>query len=147
MSGSFDPGEQPGLAPPPRAGDKWQRPFDASNKHDVDLRNRRLNTAQKNRENVIGAILEQREGRELMWWFLEQCHIFTSSYTPGDPHQTTWREGERAVGLKMLSLIMAAAPDSYAIMQREAADNAKQEQTKEKSKAQHDDDDGFSQLD
>ena len=57
---------------------------------------------------VVKDLLAEEKGKCLVWWLLEQTHVFQNSFT-GNSH-TFFLEGERNVGLKLFALCMEAEP-------------------------------------
>lgn len=80
-------------------------------------RNNRLKAREELRLRLISDFLGNKDGREWMYELLSDCHIYHPSHVPGDPYSTAFREGERNIGLRILSDIPA---DVYALMQSEA---------------------------
>lgn len=68
--------------------------------------------------NDIRTTLKSRSGRRLYWRLLCAAGVFRQSYM-GNPEDTFFNEGRRSLGLKMLSDLMEAAPDQYAVMAKE----------------------------
>lgn len=66
----------------------------------------------------FGVIVSTREGRRYVWNLLKRCHIFTTSWEPSA--KIHFNEGERNVGLRILTDINEANPAAYAVMQSEA---------------------------
>lgn len=54
-------------------------------------------------------LMSQPQGRRWIWALLERCHVFETSFT-GNSH-TFFREGERNVGLSILSDIDRHCPN------------------------------------
>jgi hypothetical protein len=67
----------------------------------------------------LRAVLMTYAGRAVAWRLLEQCGIYELSFS-ADSHRTAFREGNRNVGLFLLTEIMRVASDAYGMMQREA---------------------------
>ena len=57
---------------------------------------------------AVKDLLAEEKGKRLVWWILEQAHVFQNSFT-GNSH-TFFLEGERNVGLKLFALCMEAEP-------------------------------------
>lgn len=74
--------------------------------------------ADRQRAEVIASIMSTTFGRQWIWDLLSQSHIFAATFTP-DPLQTAFNEGERNVGLRLLSDIMTHCPGQYLQAQRE----------------------------
>jgi len=68
--------------------------------------------------NDLASVLDTKHGRRFIWRFLGECGVFKSSFTGNS--QTFFNEGQRNVGLKLLSEIDEAAPEAYMIMRKEA---------------------------
>lgn len=54
------------------------------------------------------ALLATEPGKKILWWLLNQTHVFQSSFTGNS--QTFFLEGERAVGLKLYNQLLMARP-------------------------------------
>lgn len=63
-------------------------------------------------------LLQDKTFRRLMWRMLENCGVYTSSFT-SDTHLTAFNEGERNIGLWLLSEIEQAAKEAYPLMRME----------------------------
>lgn len=82
--------------------------------------------AQLNRERELEAlrnILSTYDGRAFLWRLLEECGIYTSSFTGNST--TFFNEGKRHVGLWTLNEIMDVNPNSYQQMRVEAVERNK----------------------
>ncbi len=53
-------------------------------------------------------LLVTSNGKEVIWWLLNQTHVFQSSFTGNSA--TYFMEGERNVGLKLYNQLMMASP-------------------------------------
>jgi hypothetical protein len=86
---------------------------------------RRLEKAAKladaQRRQVITSLMSTSFGREWMWDVLSRCHCFSTTFN-GDALASAFAEGQRAIGLSLLSDIMIACPDQYIQAQRESND-------------------------
>lgn len=51
-----------------------------------------------------------QQGKRVLWQILEWCRLFRPVSTPGDPHETYRRDGERNIGLKIF-MTLNAEPD------------------------------------
>jgi hypothetical protein len=58
-------------------------------------------------------------GRAWLHSLLEACHVFATSHT-ANALNTAFAEGERNIGLLILNDVMAACPDQYVVMMKEA---------------------------
>ncbi len=75
----------------------------------------------RNRErdlNDMRYILAAKNGRRFIWKLMSECGIFASSFD--GTSRTYFREGERNVGLKILSRLNEADENSYSVMVRES---------------------------
>lgn len=93
--------------------------FDASNPSQVKKQQREANRREKERREVVAAILATPAGRNWMWELLSSTHIYESSYVGGDAMAMAFREGERNIGLQVLDLITRTAPDAFIQMTKE----------------------------
>jgi hypothetical protein len=66
----------------------------------------------------INWILGSKQGRRFFWRYLGMCGVFESSFTGNNT--TFFKEGERNIGLRLLSDLNESAPNAYALMQKEA---------------------------
>jgi hypothetical protein len=62
-------------------------------------------------------IMSDRRGRRFMWHMLEVTGVYRTSFTGNST--TFFNEGQRNVGLKLISDIHEFAPDSYTTMLEE----------------------------
>ena len=63
-------------------------------------------------------VMSSLEGRRFMWRWLSECGVFKSSFTGNS--QTFFLEGQRNIGLMMLTDINESDPTSYVTMLTEA---------------------------
>lgn len=96
-------------------------PFDAGDESAVRERKRKAGNAAKADDEVVRALLDHRDGRGWLYRLLKTCHVFASSFT-ADPLQTAFREGERNIGLQILTRVTAVSPDGYVLMIKENVD-------------------------
>lgn len=59
----------------------------------------------KARVEDMTAVLSTEAGKRVLWWILEEAHIFNSNFT-GQSNTTIFREGERNIGLKLLHVAL-----------------------------------------
>ena len=94
----------------------------------VKARAKDAGSAEKRRRSALYGLLTLKEGRELMHWLLEKCHIDKSSTCLNasgfDAYGTFFNEGARSVGLALYGEIVAAHPEGYALMEQEARERA-----------------------
>jgi hypothetical protein len=98
--------------------------FNAGEQHGVETRRKRVGQARRDRDAALGALLEHRAGRSLIWTLLTRCHVMHTSMVAGDAHMTSFREGERNIGLGLLADVMRVEPKAFAAMQAEATEDA-----------------------
>lgn len=76
-------------------------------------------------------VLASESGRMVLWWLLEQAHVFGSCFTGSST--TFFNEGARELGLKLFNLILTADDNAFITMQREAQKRAAIERAREKT--------------
>lgn len=82
--------------------------FDASDPAQVQAKVKQAKRKQKAEEDVMRVLLSSMAGRGWLWSLMSFCNAFSQSYISGDPHGTTFNEGKRAVGNKLLMEAMGA---------------------------------------
>lgn len=91
---------------------------------DTERGRRELEAAsRRKRERELGdmrKLLSIPEGRRFLWRLLSDAKVFAASYA-GEAPSTFFNEGKRDIGIKVLQEILAAKPDAFSQMQREAA--------------------------
>src|SRR5215510_15756302 len=92
--------------------------YDASNRRDVRTAQKLAKVAEQQRKEIMNGIMSVTPGRKWMCELLETCHIFATSFSDSQLRMA-FMEGQREIGLRMLSDIMAACPDQYVEMMRE----------------------------
>ena len=93
-------------------------PYDAGNRKDVREAEKRARLAEQQRREIVTGIMSVAPGRSWMCDILESCHIFATSYND-IPYRMSFMEGQREVGIRLLTDIMGACPDNYVLMMRE----------------------------
>jgi len=78
---------------------------------------------EQQRRECINGIMSVAPGRKWMCDLLEHCHIFATSFSDA-AIRMAFMEGQREVGLRLLTDIMASCPDEYITMMGER--NARQ---------------------
>lgn len=63
------------------------------------------------------AVMSTHEGRRFVWKILESAGLYKLSYTGNS--ETFFNEGQRNVGLKLLSELQKVTPDEYLRMTQE----------------------------
>lgn len=73
-------------------------------------------------------ILSTPKGRRVIWWLLGIAGVFRISFAPKDSNQTSFNEGSRDIGLRLLRVVQSANPKAYSQMEDEViAKNGKKE--------------------
>lgn len=67
-------------------------------------------------------LMNDARGRRHIYSLLSDTKVFGICYTAGDPHHTSFNEGRRNAGLRILNDVLRLAPEQYALMMREAQD-------------------------
>src|SRR5262245_21646192 len=98
-------------------------PYDAGNRKDVRAMEKRAKLEETQRREVISGIMSVAPGRKWMCDLLEHCHIFSTSFSDA-AIRMAFMEGQREVGILLLTDIMASCPDEYVTMMGER--NARQ---------------------
>jgi hypothetical protein len=93
-------------------------PYDASNRRDVKAAEKQAKLHEQQRKEIVTGIMSVAPGRSWMCDILESCHIFATSYNDVGLRMA-FMEGQREVGIRLLTDIMGACPDSYVLMMRE----------------------------
>jgi hypothetical protein len=70
-------------------------------------------------------VLSTRQGRRFFWKYIGECQVFHSAFTGNNT--TFYNTGKQAIGLKLMSDLNEATPDSYVLMQSEEAERRAQE--------------------
>jgi hypothetical protein len=78
---------------------------------------------------ALTVFMSSHIGRRWMYRTLEQCHMFTTSYS-SSPIRMAFLEGERNIGLRLVADIMAHCPRRYAEMMQEASENVRSSKPK-----------------
>lgn len=69
--------------------------------------------------NDLRVVLKIPEGRRYIWKLWGLTGVFRSSYTPKDANMTSFREGQRDIGLALLKDINDASPTALSQMRSE----------------------------
>jgi hypothetical protein len=93
-------------------------PYDAGNRKDVRAAEKQSKLVEQQRREIVTGIMSVAPGRSWMCDLLEHCHIFHTSFHDSS-NRMSFMEGQREVGIRLLSDIMGACPDSYVLMMRE----------------------------
>lgn len=93
--------------------------FDASDP--VAEGNAKRDAARHAREDadVLRKIMHDKQGRAWLYRQLESCHIYSSTFTPGQSDVTAFQLGEENYGKKLMLASQSASVDLYMQMIRE----------------------------
>ena len=94
-------------------------PYNAADPKAVKASVKAQRSADAQRAEILRGLMSLPAGRAWVFHLLESCHVFQSSYT-GDGLSMAFKEGERNVGLRLLSDVMSTCPDQYIQAMREA---------------------------
>lgn len=94
-------------------------PFDVQEDPTSNNRKRQIANEKLSDDEFVRSALKSRAGRNYFWRFLERCHLFEVSYVQGSFDATSFREGERNIGQRMLADVMRIAPESWIEMMKE----------------------------
>ena len=98
-------------------------PFNASDPEQVRKRDERIARHESEERAVLAKVLETRAGRRWIWGHLSRANMFATSFVTGDPHATSFNEGQRNFGLMMLAQVVKVSPEAFAAMQKENSSN------------------------
>lgn len=90
----------------------------AANESEVRSAEQRDKLAQEQADNDLRAILNSPQGRRFIWRLMEKTGLHKTSFTGSS--QTFFLEGQRNIGLLLLSDVMRVDPDSYTAMFKES---------------------------
>jgi hypothetical protein len=93
--------------------------YDASDRKHVKEALKASKISDRQVKGVVRGIMSSPQGRQWVFELLSQCHLYSSSHT-GNALNTAFAEGERNMGLVILSQVMSACPDQYILAMREA---------------------------
>lgn len=97
--------------------------YDAGDKRSVNTARKKAARKKKQRLEVVAAIMAQPQGRSYMYEYLTRCSTFTTPFVEGMPDKTAFNAGRQSVGHDLQADIMAAAPEMYWVMVKEAQIN------------------------
>lgn len=117
ITGSWPVADEPAIV---EAEESAAVSYDTSDPIQVNAERKRSARKTRSRLDVVASLMEIKEGRAWLHGMLEVNHVFATSFVQGDPHATSFKEGERNSGLRLLADVMDAAPDAYVTMCKEA---------------------------
>lgn len=94
-------------------------PYDAGDRRAVKQRQLVLKRLDAAHRMVLRQIMGSKEGRSWMYQTLTQCHVFQTSFSHSSLDMA-YSEGERNIGLRLINDVVAACPERYMEMMKEA---------------------------
>lgn len=95
--------------------------YNAANTKHIRAAEKAAKLAALERKGVVIGLMSSASGRKWVWDWLAHCHCFSTPWA-GVAATTDFNCGEQNIGLQLLGEVIAAAPDQYIQMMREAAD-------------------------
>ena len=95
--------------------------YNAADLKKIRAAQRAAKIVEDERRLVILNLMSSPAGRNYVFDSLTRCHCFSTSYSPS-ALAMAFAEGERNIGLQLLTDVMRFAPDQYIQMTREASD-------------------------
>ena len=86
-------------------------PDSAIDRKSIRRREKAVALANRQRGEVLISVMSTAPGRQWIWDILATCHIFHTTFAPGQPDVVAFAEGRRSVGLTLLADILATCPD------------------------------------
>ena len=99
--------------------EKKDEPYNASDPEAVNAARKKSARYKYKRLEVIKALLSQRETRQWLYEIMEWCHVFHTTFVQNQPDSSAFREGERNIGLRLLSDLIEADAEGYIKMLNE----------------------------
>lgn len=93
--------------------------FDVSDPKTVNASRKKAARLKQKRANFVRRMMDDEEGRMWMYDKLVMGHLMEPTFTPNDPHATSFKEGERNFANSMLADINEYAPDRFMQMMTE----------------------------
>lgn len=107
------------------ADDTPRETFDASDAAATDNAKREESRRSREDADVLRGLMHSKPGRAWLYRFLESCHIYSSTFAPGQSDVTAFSLGEENVGKKLMVAAIAASADLYVKMVKEQQDEEK----------------------
>lgn len=103
-----------------------RRHENAADTGQVKERKRKDKDAEQQAQDDLREVMDTAAGRRFVWRMLERAGIYRQSFTGNS--STFFNEGERNVGLFLLSELQAACPQAFIQMQQEQLERQQREQ-------------------
>ena len=94
--------------------------YNASDKRSVNTARKKKARQEKQRLEVVQAIMGQPQGRSFMYDYLSRCSVFTTPFVRGEPDTSAFNAGRQSIGHDIQADIMLAAPEMYWVMIEES---------------------------
>lgn len=101
------------------ADDQPTETFDASDKAAIDNAQREEKRKAREDADVLRTIMHSKTGRAWLYRYLESCHIYGTTFAPGQSDVTFFALGEENAGKRLMSASIEASPDLYITMVKE----------------------------
>jgi hypothetical protein len=88
-------------------------PFNAADKDAVAQRDRETLRKREGELADLRAVMADQVAARVLWRVLERCHVYQTSFT-GHGSRDSFLEGERNIGLFLISEMIEADPKGYA---------------------------------
>jgi hypothetical protein len=94
-------------------------PYDAGDPVAVKAKQKTARLREEANKKVLRQLMGSNEGRAWTYELLALCHVYQSAFST-NALSMACAEGERNIGLRILSELMQACPDRYIEMLKEA---------------------------
>lgn len=94
-----------------------------------------LDTGQSDLDDATRFVLAHPQARQFVWWILEQCGIFRVSFSGNS--STFFAEGERNIGLKIVSQLDSVSPTAFPKLMFDMASEAEARKSVGKDNPNH----------
>lgn len=95
------------------ADDIPRETFDAADPAATDNANREERRKAREDADVLRTIMHSKQGRAWLYRLLEGCHIYSSTFMPGQSDVTFFALGEENAGKKLMNAAIDASADLY----------------------------------
>lgn len=92
--------------------------YNAADENQVKKAGQRQKLAEDRYDDDFEWLMQSPRGRRLMWAWLSECGVYTTSFTGNST--TFFNEGRREIGLKRMADIHRVCPNEYVRMINEA---------------------------
>ena len=99
-------------------------PFDATDPAAIANAEREAKRHAREDADALRTLMHDRNGRAFLYRRLERCHIYSTTFAPGQPDVTAFHLGEENVGKQLMAEAMDASADLYVKMIKEQRDEA-----------------------